>query len=202
MDMTGLEPLMMPVGGVSLPPLGYVEFCIKSPDECRSVPVATLAASAPEILAVTCAASGCGAAGKAAEAARTPDLAFVAGVNAAVNRSMGARPDFDVYGVEERWAVGQLWGDCEDFALTKRKRLVEAGVPEKVLSLATARLADGQLHTVLIYRDQSGEWVLDNLTDEVLPWQAARMTFLSRQSEQNPAVWLAVGGPQRAISMR
>ena len=67
-----------------------------------------------------------------------PDsLQLAAQVNARVNREIRAATDAINYGVSERWTLPYNGrGDCEDIALLKMKRLIEAGVPSSSLLLA------------------------------------------------------------------
>lgn len=90
-------------------------------------------------------------------------------VNQSVNRDVKKASDLDLYGQPEYWALprlvdGKLYGDCEDYALEKRRQLIAAGVPESALSLAVAVTSRGEGHAVLMISLKSGDWVLDNLT--------------------------------------
>ena len=61
-------------------------------------------------------------------------------------------------------------GDCDDYALSKRKALMEAGVPWQALSPAIC-LVKGEGHAVLIVRTTKGHFVLDNNNKQVQPWE-------------------------------
>jgi len=92
-------------------------------------------------------------------------------INQSVNREVKKANDLDLYGQPEYWSLprrvdGRLYGDCEDYALEKRRQLIAAGVPESALSLAVAFTARGESHAVLMISLKSGDWVLGNLT----PW--------------------------------
>lgn len=94
-------------------------------------------------------------------------------VNAYFNR-WPYRLDIDVYGVSEYWATPneflRLSGDCEDYSITKYYALRQLGVPAErmriVMLLDTIR---GIAHSVLTVRQGEETYVLDNLTDMVLP---------------------------------
>ena len=74
--------------------------------------------------------------------------------------------------------------------LIKRQRLIDLGwAPSQVLIAVVDDPMEGA-HAVLIARTDQGDLVLDNLTDEVLPWDRTRLTFVSRQSEKLPAMWV------------
>lgn len=73
-----------------------------------------------------------------------PDI--VTQINSEVNHSMKAKPD----NYEDIWSVGTPYGDCEDFALTKMKKLLEAGVPRDQLQLYAVTTFRGERHMVLV----------------------------------------------------
>lgn len=107
-------------------------------------------------------------------------------VNQAVNRDVKKANDFDLYGQPEYWSLprlvdGKLYGDCEDYALEKRRQLIAAGVPESALSLAVAVTARGESHAVLMISLKSGDWVLDNLTPWATPWEDLNYRWVQRQ---------------------
>lgn len=105
-------------------------------------------------------------------------------VNDWVNAAMRARPDRG-----DTWSMGDRLGDCEDFALTKRARLIEAGVPAGALRLAVARLRSGEHHVVLVARTARGDRVLDNLTSEMRDWSDAPYRWLKITSSADPRSW-------------
>jgi predicted transglutaminase-like cysteine proteinase len=107
-------------------------------------------------------------------------------INQAVNREVKKASDMDLYGMPEYWSLprmigGKLYGDCEDYALEKRRRLIAAGVPESALSLAVAVTARGEGHAVLMISLKSGDMVLDNLTPWATPWEDLNYHWVQRQ---------------------
>jgi len=107
-------------------------------------------------------------------------------VNQSVNREVKKASDLDLYGQPEYWSLprlvdGKLYGDCEDYALEKRRQLLAAGVPESALSLAVAVTARGESHAVLMISLKSGDWVLDNLTPWATPWEDLNYRWIERQ---------------------
>ncbi len=107
-------------------------------------------------------------------------------VNQTVNRDVKKASDLDLYGQPEYWSLprlidGKLYGDCEDYALEKRRQLITAGVPESALSLAVAVTARGESHAVLMISLKSGDWVLDNLTPWATPWEDLNYRWVERQ---------------------
>jgi len=114
-------------------------------------------------------------------------------INRRVNARIRAAPDHEVYGVRERWTLPERGaGDCEDFALLKKKLLTEAGLPGSMLLLATGLNRQAEPHAVLVLRLRTGDVILDNLTSAVRPWQETRYTFLKIQSPEAPNIWSAV----------
>jgi len=110
-------------------------------------------------------------------------------INAAVNREIRPATDQELYGRREYWTVPKNAGDCEDYALLKMKRLIQAGVPPANLFLATVVLSANEVHVVLVVRSRSGDFVLDNLSSKVSPWRATRYTFIKMQSASNRSRW-------------
>jgi len=53
---------------------------------------------------------------------------------------------------------------------------------------------DGEGHAILTVKTDRGEFVLDNLTDEIRPWDATGYRFVKRQSQSDPNVWVDLGG--------
>lgn len=90
------------------------------------------------------------------------------------------------------WAVSPDAGDCNDYAVTKRHRLIEMGWPKSALRLAVV-LTGGQGHLVLVVRLSDGDVVLDNLSSSVRSWDTAGYQWISMQSGNNPRFWVAVG---------
>lgn len=126
-------------------------------------------------------------------------LSVARSVNARFNRSIAPRTDQQAYGRSEYWTLpNRGLGDCEDYALAKQKALIEQGVPPNRLYLATVVLPRN-LHTVLIMRTDSGDYVLDNLSARVKLWHATRYTFMKMQNSQDRRRWDAVLLGPRAL---
>jgi predicted transglutaminase-like cysteine proteinase len=118
-------------------------------------------------------------------------------INRRVNREVQKAEDFDLYGMIEYWSLprvinGKMYGDCEDYALEKRRRLIEAGVPAAALSMAVAVTARGESHAVLLVAMENGDWVLDNLTPWATPWGDLNYRWVERQVPGS-AAWVTVG---------
>lgn len=141
-------------------PLGAQFFCIQNPDECRPGDVEEVDYS--DTL-----------------------LSVVASVNTSVNNSMQYRPDLD--GIDQ-WSVGGRYGDCEDYALTKRAQLIRKGVPAGALRVAATKTKSGEPHAILLVRTDRGDLVLDNLSEHVMG-RAQSGYRIERMATSNLAVW-------------
>lgn len=115
-------------------------------------------------------------------------------LNARLNRAIRHRDDRDLFGKEDFWAspVNGV-GDCEDYALAKRRALIQMGVPASVLSIALVRTPRGQSHAVLLMSTDRGEMVLDNLTPRVLRWNQTGYDWVARQAPGRPMDWISLG---------
>jgi len=117
-------------------------------------------------------------------------------VNDEVNRIMRGATDWEVYHVADYWnappLVQGVRGDCEDFALEKRRLLIENGMPAAALSIAIVRTRLGEDHAVLIVSSWQGDYVLDNLQYDVRPWRKAGYTWISRQGPGDDLAWVSL----------
>ncbi|WP_457795529.1 transglutaminase-like cysteine peptidase [Methylocystis sp. S23] len=165
-----------PLGPETSVPFGWVDFCQRYGGECDD------AAGAPRTIELTAAA-----------------LRKIEGVNALVNNKIEPVSDAEHAGAPDAWDYptdGK--GDCEDYALLKRRVLMEAGFPRAALLLAVVKDEHGDGHAVLMARTDRGDFVLDNLADEVKPWGKTSYRFVKRQSQENQNVWVAIGAPTAA----
>lgn len=129
----------------------------------------------------------------------TPELfARLTRVNRVINGRIRWVPDEENYGLSEYWVMplreGRApAGDCEDFALEKRAMLIEAGLPQEALALATAHSDATGLHAVLIVRTSAGDFVLDNTSPWVRGWDQTGYTWLTMQASADVLDWRQVG---------
>lgn len=161
--------ISMVTGAVTSQPIGHYEFCQRLPAECN-----VKSRSAP--------------------AARVDDKAWqaVREVNRAVNARYIAKTDIEAYGREEFWTYPTVFADCEDYALEKRKELADLGFALSDLLITVVRKPDGEGHAVLTLRTTDGDFILDNLDDEVLAWYETPYTFLKRQAVFNTGRWVTI----------
>ena len=162
--------------GDTLPPIGYVTFCRGHQVECRP-------------------------AGRFADQIQLTPAKFheIEEVNSAVNTAVAPVTDLDLYGKAEVWTYPSAnKGDCEDHVLFKRRMLIEHGYPESALLITVVRDENNEGHAVLTVRTDKGDLVLDNKRREVVGWADTPYTFVKRQSERNPLVWISLLPPDTA----
>lgn len=121
---------------------------------------------------------------------RTMGLKELQRVNLDINLRISPRADEG-----DDWTLADGQGDCEDYALLKRKVLLERGWSSRQLRIATALTQDGVGHAVLVARFQGQDYVLDNLNGVLRLWHETGYQFTKIQSEKDPKVWYAVAQP-------
>jgi len=184
--MAGLgqaSPLNMTVLGNASPPIGAYQFCKEMPTECAN------------------------ADGDQGELLLTEERwKTILKANYQVNSSITPLTDKEIYGVEERWAYPRTAGDCEDYALLKRKMLIDAGFSASDLLITVVLQPNGEGHAVLTVRTDRGDFILDNMRNKVMLWADTEYTYLKRQSANDPSRWVKLqdgrggGGWQRQVS--
>lgn len=90
-------------------------------------------------------------------------------INRSVNNDIIAVEDASRYSAPDVWDYpenGQ--GDCEDFALLKRKKLIGAGFDRSSLSITVVLDTRGEGHAVLTVRTDKGDFILDNLNPAIV----------------------------------
>ncbi|MDW6024562.1 transglutaminase-like cysteine peptidase [Mesorhizobium sp. BAC0120] len=160
----------MLTGGLTSQPIGHYEFCKANPAEC------SIKLRDPGPLHLT-------------EAAWKE----IDSVNTLVNTSVKAMSDLDHYGKDEVWAYpDDGYGDCEDYALEKRRKLSQEGISLSDLLITVVRKPDGEGHAVLTVRTDQGDYILDNLSETVKPWEATGYRYLKRQSTNHTGRWVSI----------
>lgn len=160
----------MLTGGLTSQPIGHYDFCKANPPECAIRTRQTR----PEPMSGAL-------------------WSLLRRINATVNEAVRPMNDLDIYGRDEVWAypVGGV-GDCEDYVLEKRKRLMESGLSLSSLLITVVRKPDGEGHAVLTVRTDRGDFVLDNLTDAIRPWNKTGYRYLKRQSAEHTGRWVTI----------
>lgn len=164
------------VGPETSIPYGWLDFCSRRPEECNVKPLP------PADIKLT------------PDAWKTLDR-----VNRQVNRFIVPVSNYDHWGtVLDHWDYptdGK--GDCKVYALYKRKLLLDAGFPRQALLMTIVRDLDNNGHTILTVKTDRGDFVLDNLAEEIRPWSVTGYRYLKRQSQSDPNVWLAIENTSR-----
>lgn len=154
-------------------PYAWTDFCKRMPSECRTD------TREPEQVTLT------------------PKLwNTIVGINSRTNREIAAITDEEHWGVVDRWdlpADGK--GDCEDYALLKRVRLAEAGLPRRALLMTVVIDEENAGHAVLMIRTDRGDYVLDNKRNAILPWSQTGYVYVKRESQYRTG-WTSLGGAQ------
>jgi len=162
------HPAMI-TGGVTSQPIGHYEFCQKYRDECN---IRNRNTAAPHVTEF--------------------GWSLVKKINVDVNKAITPMTDQELFGRDEVWAYPTDAGDCEDFVLLKRRKLMERGFSASDLLITVVRKPDGEGHAVLTLRTSEGDFVLDNLVDEVKLWSETPYTFLKRQATFNTGRWVTI----------
>lgn len=197
----------------TLPPYGYVQFCNDNPKECPEQFMQKPQTSVinNETTATTAGIQPLSPFNKIYNLQRLINndpveqdnyntvLSLLESVNRQVNNSVMQVTDMDGFGVLENWRIPSLntfggdIGDCEDFALAKRKILIDTyGFSRNNVSMSVLRRSGGDIHAVLMVRTPYGDYVLDNLERNVLPWHQTGYQWLKKQSSNNPNQWVSL----------
>jgi predicted transglutaminase-like cysteine proteinase len=123
-------------------------------------------------------------------------------INNDTNRDIEPVTDMDHWGVAERWSYptdGK--GDCEDYVLEKRRKLMAAGWPRQALLITVVRDKKGDGHAVLTVKTDRGDFILDNQEKKVKLWSDTGYLFVKRQSEENPNRWMSLGNVDTAVTV-
>lgn len=160
----------MLIGGATSQPIGHFEFCQSHRAECAIRPAAT----GPVHV--------------------TPALwKMLERVNLGVNGAIRPANDIDIYGKDEVWTYPDRGiGDCEDFVLEKRRILERKGISLANLLITVVRKLDGEGHAVLTVRTDRGDFILDNLSQQIKPWDRTGYRYLKRQASDNTGRWVSL----------
>jgi len=152
-------------GGPVVPPAGFITFCMAHQDAC----VATANASS------------------AVDATRDR-LDQLDTIQEKVNAAIEPRND-----------PAHVWdypvngtGDCNKYALEKRRELIAFGWPEQSLLLAVVMTETNEEHLVLVARTSRGDMVLDNRTPKVVAWNSLPYRWIELQSAEKSMQWVSV----------
>lgn len=167
------------LGNATSIPYGWLDFCHRQPQECSQPPEPAL------------------------DINLTPETwRLLNKINGLVNQTIIPVSNYDHWGTMlDHWDYpidGK--GDCKIYALYKRKLLMEAGLPRQALLMTIVRDQNGEGHTILTVKTSRGEFILDNMRQEIRPWDMTGYHFYKRQSQENPNIWLAIVDPRPRVS--
>jgi predicted transglutaminase-like cysteine proteinase len=155
-------------GAVAIPPQGHTDFCSRHAAECSQTSIHAYAVRYDSAI-------------KTLEA-----TTFM------INHSYEPMLDRDNYKREEYWNYPDNGkADCEDYVLMKRKLLIEKyDFPPSSLLIAFVKDHNNEGHAVLLVRTDRGAYVLDNLTDEVKPWNETGYKFVQATNPLYSRSWV------------
>ena len=160
--------------GPTLPPIGFVSFCARYPEECKGL--------GQQVSRVHL------------TAARWRTLNRV---NTTINRRIRPVTDLELYNRPEVWEFPTSAGDCEDYVLLKKRHLEGLGFPAETLLITVVLDEKGAGHAVLMVRTDRGDYVLDNRRDDIRLYSRTGYRLLKRQSQRDPAKWVALERSER-----
>jgi len=152
--------------GFTLAPFASVKFCLANQEQCKDT-------GGEEMVTLT-------------EDRRQELLSVNTGINRAI-KPLSDRANTDT------WDVDVNAGDCEDYALTKRKHLLALGWSSRALRITIAKTPSGEGHPVLVVKTTAGDLVLDNRTASIREWSRTDLRWIMMQSGQNPKLWVNLG---------
>lgn len=161
----------MPASEIAAPaPAGFVSFCTRFADQCR------LSKDAPAVTTMS-----------------STQWMELQEINLVVNRAIKPMDDQRHYGRAEYWTIPtDGFGDCEDYALTKRRDLIAAGFPAQALRMAVVLTGQGERHAVLTVVTDRGDFVLDNLTNTIRGWNDTDYQWIERQDPNKAWGWVSL----------
>jgi predicted transglutaminase-like cysteine proteinase len=157
----------------ALAPMAHTRFCMEYPQDCRIHKMIFRGSRiklTPE---------------------RIDDLVTI---NARVNSQIRAEHN-DAGIAGESWDLSPAYGDCNDYAVTKRHELIARGWPAQSLLLAEVVTGWGEHHLVVVVRTRSADLVIDSLTASIRTWARTGYRWVRVQTPQNPMYWAKVGSP-------
>jgi predicted transglutaminase-like cysteine proteinase len=171
----GARPIFTAVVEKAKPPHGWAEFCAHYRSDCDAKP------STPRNIMLD---------------SETWDKLI--SVNRWANQHIAPTTDMRHWGRVNKWYYAEDGrGDCKDYVLVKRKKLMEAGLPREALLITIVWTRQNQGHAVLIARTDKGDYVLDNLSSKVVLWSETGYDFVKRQSQSDPNAWVYIDGDPR-----
>lgn len=154
----------------TLAPIAFTQFCLKYASECK-----------PQRMVF-----------RGGRSKLSADRwAQLRSVNRDVNTSI--RPERNNDGVAgEKWLINPNSGDCNDYAVSKRHRLIAMGWPTRNVLLSEVVTSWGEHHLVVVVRTDGGDLVLDNLSANIVQWTRKPYQWVRIQMPKNPKYWASL----------
>lgn len=163
------------VGGVTSIPYGHKAYCERSPRDCRSHAVLAPLKLTPQ------------------------RMSLLQSVNSSVNAHIKAVSDQDNYGKRDYWTIPTNGkGDCEDYVLMKRAKLMARGIAPSQLLITMVQ--GSEAHVVLTVRTDHGDYILDNMSRYVLPVEKTSYRYIKMQSPSHSGQWVSIAGRSVAVA--
>jgi predicted transglutaminase-like cysteine proteinase len=173
-------PRFIRVGSQTNTPIGWTQFCATYDSECNTKP------AEPRDVVLT-----------------DKTWRFLIGINNWANSSIKPMTDMDHYGMIQWWRYPDDGaGACHSYALLKRRMLIKAGWPRTALLMTIVHEANGEGHAVLTVKTDRGEFILDNLSEKILPWSETPYHYYKRQSQSDPNVWVSLDDTRGGTAIR
>ncbi len=120
-------------------------------------------------------------------------------ISVGVNHRIKPVSDQQNYGKRDYWTIPYNGkGDCEDYVLMKRAQLMARGISPSLLLITMVQASEP--HVVLTVRTDHGDYILDNLRDEVLPVEKTSYRYIKMQSPANSGQWVSIVGRSVAVA--
>ncbi len=163
------------VGGSTSIPYGHKDYCERSPRDCRAHAVLPPLKLTPQ------------------------RLSMLQSVNSSVNARIKAVSDQDNYSKRDYWTIpANGKGDCEDYVLMKRAKLMARGIAPSQLLITMVQ--GSEAHVVLTVRTDHGDYILDNMSREVLPVEKTSYRYIKMQRPTHSGQWVSIAGRSMAIA--
>lgn len=162
-------------GGLTSIPYGHKDYCGRKPGDCRAHRVLPPMKLTPE------------------------RMQLLQSVSSSVNSRIRPVSDMDNYGKRDYWTIpANGRGDCEDYVLVKRRQLMAHGWDASQLLITMVQ--GSEPHVILTARTDRGDFILDNLRDEVLPVEKTSYRYIKMQSPANAGQWVSIAGRSVAVA--
>lgn len=157
-------------GDETEPPQGYYDFCMEHLNICDNED------RVPQDIKLT-----------------HENLQKLVTINSEINDQIAQVSDAQHYGKHEYWSLPMDGkGDCEDISIFKRLMMIKAGFPIQALLLTQVITPKEGNHIVLTIKTDKGDFIADNLVDELKIWHEVPYKFVRRQSQYQQNVWVKI----------